>query len=1229
MPLKTRFLPGLISFIILFLCGCYSTKPFYNKSNKQWEETYLPTKVPTYSVYLVGDAGEASYDPIEPTLALLKHQLSSEDPESTAVVYLGDNLYPEGLHKKKHPERAKDEAHLNVQMEAIKDFEGKKYFIPGNHDWKQGKKGGLDFMKRQEDYIEKYFDKNVVRPSNGCPGPESIKLGDDVVLILFDTQWWIHRHKRSEGEKDGCDVSNEAEFIALLKDELRRHRNKKIIVTGHHPLYSNGNHGGNFTWKDHIFPLTAFSEKAYVPLPVVGSIYPMYRKIFGNIQDIPHPQYESLRESLLGLFADHPDLVYACGHEHSLQYTEENQLHHVLTGAGSKDSYVRRNNKIQFGHVGKGYAIVRYYDGGESWLEYYSVEGSTREDKLLFRKQLSESKAGFEVSSAVDTDVSYVGETKKVVPEPAYKASKVKRLIFGKQHRDVWTAAIEVPYLDIHHVHGGLTPIKKGGGMQTQSLRLQGGDGHQYVIRSIQKDPSSTIPRELRNTVANSILHDGISASHPYAAIAVPPMADAVGVYHTNPQLVIVPGDPVLAPYESQFADMLCLFEERPEGDQSHMDSFGNSEEIVGSGDLIFNMQHDHKHFVDQRSMLRARLFDMCLADWDRHDDQWRWATFKYGKRTLYKPIPRDRDQVFFTQDGLVPQISNRRWMIRKFQSFKPEVRDMAGQNFNARYVDRSYLTELSLDDWLQIADSMQSELTDKVIDDALRLMPKPGYDVSGKELAETLKKRRDNLKIFAERYYLILAEEVNVVGSHKDEFFEVIRIDDEQTQVNVFPRKKGKPERDKPLYQRTFKSSETREIHLRVRIIGGHEKDKIVAESKVKGLKNHTIVYDTVEKKKKKRNKIELGTEARDKLVKKSQAITYDREEFKYGSTSPLIWAGFNPDDGIFLGGGVKVIKHGFKKNPYQSMHAIKGRGALATGAFSFDYKFNYPELIGNWDFHGHFDILAPQYLFSFYGVGNESSRGDNPDTDYRLRLNIMDFDLGIKRSRQGLHFISVGPSFQRVDEPTAETPIYDLLPELGDPDDFEDVLIAGVKGEYKLENKDDVANPSRGIRLNLKARYLNDLIGGDVNFTQFSGDLSMYFPINILPGKVTLAMRAGGAHNVGEYAFYQNNFIGGFTEFRGVRRNRFGGRSTFYGNSELRFKLFNWYNYVVPIEFGGLVFADAGRVWTNGGNSDLYHTSYGGGIYVSPWKGIVINGSYGVSDDDEILTILLGFLF
>ena len=141
-----------------------------------------------------------------------------------------------------------------------------------------------------------------------------------------------------------------------------------------------------------------------------------------------------------------------------------------------------------------------------------------------------------------------------------------------------------------------------------------------------------------------------------------------------------------------------------------------------------------------------------------------------------YKPIPRDRDQTFFLSDGFAVRAGSHKWGIPKFQGFHHEIRDIEGLNFNARYFDRYFMTEVSLDQWLKTAETLQSRLTDQVIEDALKEIPKSVAQYNNENIISKLKKRRDDLQTYARQYYLFLAKNVNVLGSNKHELFEVER---------------------------------------------------------------------------------------------------------------------------------------------------------------------------------------------------------------------------------------------------------------------------------------------------------------------------------------------------------------------------------------------------------------------------------------------------------------------
>ena len=156
----------------------------------------------------------------------------------------------------------------------MKNFDGHKFFIPGNHDWRQGRSNGVEWVQRQEDYIENALDSmDVFLPSDGCPGPIEVPLTDKIVMVILDTQWFLNKGDRPD-RSISCGAKNGEEAFILLRDILLRNKNKKVIVATHHPMYSKGPHGGVFTFKDHLFPLTNLKPNLYIPLPIIGSIYP-------------------------------------------------------------------------------------------------------------------------------------------------------------------------------------------------------------------------------------------------------------------------------------------------------------------------------------------------------------------------------------------------------------------------------------------------------------------------------------------------------------------------------------------------------------------------------------------------------------------------------------------------------------------------------------------------------------------------------------------------------------------------------------------------------------------------------------------------------------------------------------------------------------------------------------------------------------------------------------------
>lgn len=344
----------------------------------------------SFEIFLIGDTGDISPTKPDAVLQTLCAHFSPAQP--SAVVFLGDNIYPRGLPPKGNILRKNAENTLIRHYEALKDYHGKVVFIAGNHDWNKGRSDGYEYIVRQENFIQKLFEgKNVFLPSNGCPGPVEINIGDRITMVAIDTQWWMQKGLRPIGDQYGCRVSSEEEFFEQLETILEQNKHKHLLVVGHHPVYSYAIHGGRFKLKHHIFPLTLYDKDAWIPLPGLGSLIPLYRKFLGAREDMAHPRYRRLRSKLKEILAKYPDIIYAAGHEHNLQYINKNRNHFVVSGSGSKVKYVVQSGKyLRFGQKCKGFFKLRYESDGSVYLSAWTIDTSRKVEKgkVIFEEQI-------------------------------------------------------------------------------------------------------------------------------------------------------------------------------------------------------------------------------------------------------------------------------------------------------------------------------------------------------------------------------------------------------------------------------------------------------------------------------------------------------------------------------------------------------------------------------------------------------------------------------------------------------------------------------------------------------------------------------------------------------------------------------------------------------------------------------------------------------------------------
>ncbi|MFL5772277.1 MAG: metallophosphoesterase, partial [Flavisolibacter sp.] len=322
-------------------------------------------------VFLLGDAGTLVGE-THPVIDWLKKNVDWND-EKNSILFLGDNIYPLGLPLEGDPSYPPAKKILDYELSIVKNKKSKAYFIPGNHDWRNGKLGGWEQVINQEDYINSLDQKNIQAwPLNGCPGPVEVELSDKIVVALIDSQWFLFLHDKP-GPGSNCDSKTIDEFQTQLTEIANAHPNQLLIIAMHHPIMSYGVHGGDYTWKEHIFPFTAINPNLYIPLPIIGSIYPLTRGVFGNVQDLKHPLYKTMANVIEEAVKKHPNKIFVAGHDHSLQLIIKDSVPYIVSGAGVNSSRATDGKYKIFSEVELGFSVIEVWKSGKVNIKFYDV----------------------------------------------------------------------------------------------------------------------------------------------------------------------------------------------------------------------------------------------------------------------------------------------------------------------------------------------------------------------------------------------------------------------------------------------------------------------------------------------------------------------------------------------------------------------------------------------------------------------------------------------------------------------------------------------------------------------------------------------------------------------------------------------------------------------------------------------------------------------------------------
>ena len=1188
---------SLYSFFALGLWAIVSSGMYAQETDAAIEQTF----------YFTGNTGDA---PNASTTGVLEAITTMSQQDANATFVAIGNITKKGYPPKKKDRKAVEAFLQQEIMQPLKAFNGNVILMPGKNEWNKNGHENLDDL---ESFIQDNSDIEFW-PNDGCPREiENLDM-DNVELLMIDSQWFLEDWDDHLYLNNKCELKTRDDFFAKFKDDLKDEQNKTVIVAVHHSVLT-------------------LSQKNFI------------EKIGGlSVEDY----YSTLRQNYAGtletLASQFPDVIFVSASDRNLQYVFDDGIPQIISGAAaSKLDGVRKADDGQFAAKSHGFAKLTVYKDRSSKVEFFQT-GKGAPQKL-FEKQIRRQQPRPEDIPA--PDISGMSDTYKasIYTKEETDKSGFYRFLWGEHYRDVFSKEIEAPVLDLSKLPGNVHAISEGGGNQSRSLRLIDDDEHEYTARELRKSAVRFIQSKItdhyvrdfmRNTIAEDIVQDFYTTAQPYAPFALNPIFDTLDIYNAEPKIYYMPKQKQLGIFNEDYGDKLYMLEAHAGDENKSFERFGDADDIISTKDLLAEVRDSKKHQVDEANFLKVRLMDFAVGDYDRHYDQWRWSAYEQDNgNTLYKTIRRDRDQAFPKYDGLI--LGLLKVAMIDFRSMERYDEDVDNVKWLSRYaypLDQAFLKSLTWEDWQEQVRFIQEKLTDETIETAFATLPEAAQDESTEKIIKNFKIRRDNLMPIARRYYEYLMRHQILLGTGDKDDFVITRLPNGKTRVALTTE-------DERTFERTYDKEETKELwiyglddedtftvtgegdqYIPIKILGGENND-------VYDFQN-TRAVKAYDYKSKKNTFVNPGT--RKWLVDSYDINTYNDENRKLDAFSTLPAVGYDQDTGFSAGLSGTYTTYGLANNPFATQQTLTAKYYAATHGVELKYSGEFAHAFYKWNFGLDARYTTPNYAINYFGTGNETTYDDDlVDRDFnRVRISQWSVNPSLiyREDRMSIRF---GPTFQSLnvsysgDGVTGDTAIF--LP--GD-DVFNTQYYAGAEAAFQYKNKSGaIAFIRRGFQFDLVAGYKSNIDEYDNEFAYVNPTLSIDYPLHP-SGMAVLATKVGAEMNFGDtYEFYHAATLGGNNSLRGFRNERFNGKTSFYQSTDLRVGIAELTTNFIPLRLGVSAGFDYGRIWTPGGDSEQWHNSYGGSVFLNGFKALTANLGYYRSKESNRVLFTLGFKF
>jgi hypothetical protein len=1003
----------------------------------------------------------------------------------------------------------------------------------------------------------------------GCAGPEVIELNDNVALIYIDTEWFFQPDSRAEFSNTKCKTLWENDFWATLEDEIEDSSDKLVCLIGHHSIYEESNRSGSFSF-----------------------LYPYN----GPENDFKSKTYAHLRQKMIRLLESNDNVVYIS----SNSVKRKNEY-------PDKEIFLYDHDYIDLVSSEKGKVLLKY--------------GSGKKEMILRKKGLDADGPHNYLSTPA---IRLGNPDSTLVAGAEYRASWMKSFWLGKNYRTEWNTPIGLDKLFLEDISGGLTPYALGGGMQTLSLKFKDPVGHKFAFRSVNKDAKKNKERAILETAIGEVKQDMISAQLPFGDVVVGKLLDNTDILHVNPIPFVMARQDALGEFKDAFTHVIGTLEEKPTKKKKRREGFAGADDIVTTHYVFRKLLNNTKHQIDKQAFARCIMFDIWIADWDRHHDNWKWAVYEDGKDRLYKPIPRDRDHAFALFEGVIGNISD--VMAPNVAELSPSIKDIKGMTFQGKNMLYFLGSNISREEWNNAAEYIESTFSLKNIENAWNSLPVEIQEFSRDKIISALVARKDDLLLASNQLYDMFHNKATFYGSNKNDFINIEMKSKDEVVVTLFDAKKGE-KNGKAIAQKIYKSNVTQEIEIysldgkdiisiegmedleiEINLVPGTDKDEI----RTNNIREKIKIYDT-----QKFDDI--------KSTQLNKPIYPDIYGFQYDALLPFAMYRFDTDYGHGFDVHLTKINRKFNKKPFGRKTSLAAKYYPRGNAVRLRLISLYTDVLNKWDARikiraAHNDTRYDRFLGVNSSLPTNYLGNFRKGDDYYVQNDNIDFYTSLVNDIYGQSNVSfgVGTQYLKLQDGTGQSSA-ELL---GD----NNIWQAYLHGQVELDFSNDKNYPTKGIRYNISNRIGYNINANEGIYDQVAGDVTLINSWHDISRTIIL-VKVGGEATFGNRSYINYPVLGNGNNVRGFANNLIRNSEIAYLNVELRKEIHQNKNRYIPFLLGISGFYDRGLALSNPENNV---SGYGGGLYMTFLNNaysVFINKGFNNLNDESIIHYGIGF--